>query len=90
MQRDRNGQKTMFYRPYSGDTVFGGGSENHRDAFSGNLAALRAGRRLADPREVEAAVLRAGLDYLTSPQGPSDSARMRTVVVPFLAAAVAL
>ena len=54
-------------------------------ADTGNRAALRAGRRLADPHEVVRLVLRAGLDFLNSPMAASDSARMRAALVPFLA-----
>ena len=87
MRRKSEGYISLIWGPDKGAAVRRGASGNDLSGFSGNSAAVRAGRRLADPVEVERAVLRASLEFLTSEKAPADSARMRAVVMPFLCAA---
>ena len=57
-------------------------------AFSGNSAALRAGRRLADPAEVDRAALGVALGFLALPRRTRKASReMRAVLLPYIRAA---
>ncbi|HXJ32246.1 MAG TPA: hypothetical protein VNG35_16540 [Gemmatimonadales bacterium] len=57
-------------------------------SFSGNAAALMAGRRLADPRAVDHAVCFEAARYLSlKRRTKADRERMRAALVPYIQAA---